>query len=89
MAIYPNNTNTVDMFSSLCAGPTYNSILISVVDLLVSTSITTKVYFVPGSQNIVANALSRFLNAKALQLAPRLKIQPFEPPQDARGAAKK
>ena len=89
VAIYSDNTNAVDMFSSLRAGPTYNSILISVVDLIASTSITTKVYFVPGTQNIVADALSRFLNAKALQLAPRLKIQPFEPPRDALGAAEK
>jgi hypothetical protein len=89
VAVYSDNTNAVDMFSSLRAKPTYNSILLSFVDIAFNTSISGKVYFVPGSQNIVADALSRFLNAKALQLAPKLQIQLFEPPQDAMGAAKK
>ena len=89
IAIYSDNTNTVDMFGSLRAQPTYNSILICTVDFAVSMAITTKVYFVPGTQNVIADHLSRFQNAEALRLAPRLHIQTFQPPQDAMGAAKK
>ena len=89
IAIYCDNTNTVDMCRSLRAQLTYNSILISSVDFTLSTSIATKVYFVPGTQNVIADHLSRFQNAKALRLAPRLHIQTFKPPQDAMGAAKK
>jgi hypothetical protein len=89
MAIYSDNTNTVDMFSSLRAQPTYNSILMASVDFALSTSISTKVYFIPGSQNVIADHLSRFQNREALQLAPKLRIQVFQPPRDAMGAAKK
>jgi hypothetical protein len=34
----------------------------------INTSIATKVYFVPGNQNVIAGYLSRFLNAEALRL---------------------
>ena len=60
MAIYCDNTNTVDMFASLRAQPTYNSILICSVDFTLDSSITTKVYYVPGVQNVIADHLSRF-----------------------------
>jgi hypothetical protein len=89
IAIYSDNTNAVDMFSSLRAKRIYNSILLSAVDFTINTSIATKVYYVPGNQNVIADYLSRFLNAEALRLAPNLHIQVFEPPQDAMGAAKK
>jgi hypothetical protein len=89
IAIYSDNTNTVDMFSSLRAKPVYNSILMSAVDFVVDNSISTKVYYVPGKQNIIADYLSRFQNAKALQLAPNMRIHPFQPPRDALGVAKK
>jgi hypothetical protein len=89
IVIYSDNTNAVDMFSTLRAKPTYNSILIASVDFTINTSIATKVYFVPGSQNIIADYLSRFLNAKALQLAPKLFIQQFKPPRNALGVVEK
>ena len=89
IAIYSDNTNAVDMYSSLRAKPVYNSILLSAVDFTVNTSIATKVYHVPGNQNVIADYLSRFLNADALRLAPNLNIQVFEPPRDALGVVKK
>jgi hypothetical protein len=89
IAIYTDNSNTVDMFASLRAQPTYNAILMSWVDFTLSTSIATKVYFVPGTQNVIADHLSRFQNQDALRLAPKLCIQTFQPPQNAMGAAKK
>jgi hypothetical protein len=89
ITVYSNNTNTVDMFSSLRAKPVYNSILMSAVDFSINNSIATKLYYVPSMQNIIADHLSRFQNAKALQLAPKLQIQSFKPPQDAMGASKK
>jgi hypothetical protein len=89
IAIYSDNTNAVDMFSSLSAKPVYNTILIAAVDLAISKALSTKVYYVPGKQNIIADYLSRFQNAKALQLAPNMHIQLFQPPRDALGLAKK
>jgi hypothetical protein len=79
----------VDMFGSLHAKPIYNSILMAAVDFPVDNSITTKVYYVPGQQSIVADCLSQFLNARALQLALNLVICDFQPPRNALGAVKK
>jgi hypothetical protein len=59
------------------------------VDFTLSTSIATKVYFVPGTQNVIVDYLSHFQNHKALRLVPNLGINTFQPPQDAMGAAKK
>ena len=74
ITIYCDNTNTVNMFGSLHAQLTYNSILICTVDFTLNTAITTKVYFVPSTQNVIADHLSRFQNAEALRLAPHLDI---------------
>jgi hypothetical protein len=89
IAVYSDNTNAVDMYSSLRAKRVYNSILLCAVDFTIETSITTKVYYVPGNQNVIADYLSRFLNANALRLAPNLDIQVFQPPRDALGVVKK
>ena len=89
ITIYSDNTNTVDMFSSLCTQPTYNRILMAWVDFTLSTSITMRVYFIPGTQNIIVGHLSHFQNHEALRLASKLCINSFQPPQDAMGAAKK
>ena len=85
--IYSDNTNTIDMFSSLRAQLTYNSILIAWVDFTLSTSITTKVYYMPGTQNV--DHLSCFQNQEALCFTPNLRINTFQTPQDAMGATKK
>src|ERR1700734_2382319 len=89
IAIYSDNTNAVDMFSSLRAKPVYNSILIAAVDFAVDNFISTKVYDVPGKQNIIADYLSRFQNAKASQLALNMHIQQFKPPRNALGVIEK
>ena len=77
------------MFASLHGKLVYNSILMASVDLSIDTSITIKVYYVSGKQNIVADYLSRFLNAKALQLVPNLIIQDFQPSRNTLGAIQK
>jgi hypothetical protein len=89
VAIYSDNTNSVDMFSSLCARPEYNRILRSTVDVAVAHELEFKVYYVPGPKNVIADHLSRFRNHLAVQLAPSLVISPFQPPQDVLGAPKK
>ena len=89
IAIYSDNTNSVDMFSSLCAKPEYNKILMSAIDIANDHSIDFKVYYIPSVDNIIADPLSCFRNALALLLAPKLVIKPFQPPQDALGVSKK
>jgi hypothetical protein len=87
VVIYTDNSNTVNIFSSLRASAPYNRILMSAVDVLIAHGIDLRVYHVPGHENVVADALSRFNNELALQLVPGLLIDHFQPPQDAMGAA--
>ena len=89
IAIYSDNTNSVDMFSSLRAKREYNSILMSAIDLAFKHEIKFKVYYIPGPENVIADLLSRFRNELAMRLAPKLVIRPFSPPQDALGVIKK
>ncbi|KAL1671003.1 hypothetical protein EV122DRAFT_227239 [Schizophyllum commune] len=84
--IYTDNTNTVDMFNSLRAEQAYNPLLITSVDLLLKFDRELRVFHVPGTENGVADALSRFENARAMQLVPGLIIRPFLPPQLSDGA---
>jgi len=44
---------------------------------------------IPGQQNVIADALSRFHNELVKDLVPTAQIFDFEPPRDALGAAKK
>ena len=62
------------MFSSLRAKPEYNRILISAIDIASDHGVLFKVYYIPGVDNVIADSLSRFQNATALLLAPKLSI---------------
>ena len=48
-----------------------------------------RVLHIPGTQNDVADALSRNNIGLALELVPDLVVKQFQPPQDALGATKK
>jgi hypothetical protein len=89
LTIYTDSSNTVSIFDSLKALPTYNDVLISSVDVLLSHDIELRVLHVPGKLNKVADAVSRWKDKFAARLVPGLVILPFTPPQDALGAAKK
>lgn len=86
VAILCDNSNTVDMFHSLRAQPKYNGILTSATDLLLAHKAQLRVIHIPGVQNIVADALSRFDNAAAVAADPDLTILPFIPPRLTLGA---
>ncbi|PPQ83139.1 LOW QUALITY PROTEIN: hypothetical protein CVT26_008293 [Gymnopilus dilepis] len=73
-------TPTLLMFSSFRASSFYNPILITTLDLLLSCDMQLQVVHIPGSQNTVADALSRFHNSLALHYCPSLFISTFEPP---------
>lgn len=60
MLIYTDNKNVVAMFNTLRAQPPYNSILISVMDILIEHSIDLQVEHVSRHLNNVADALSHF-----------------------------
>lgn len=77
--IYTDNSNTVDIFSSLRALPPYNHLLKTAIDILNLGENDMRVLHVPGVDNAVADALSRADFQRAIDLAPRLKISAFEP----------
>jgi hypothetical protein len=86
----PNdNLNTVAMFNTLAALPPYNWMLISVADVLLTSKVDLRVFFVPGQHNMVADCLSRWNNSDAIRASEGLLISPFQPPQNSLGAAKK
>ena len=77
--IYTDNSNTVDIFSSLRALPPYNHLLKTAVDVLCEGDNDLRVLHVPGVDNAVADALSRNDFQRALDSVPDLRIQSFEP----------
>ena len=77
--IYTDNSNTVDIFSSLRALPPYNHLLKTAVDILCAGDSDLRVLHVSGVDNAVADALSRADFNRALSLAPKLQIHSFEP----------
>ncbi|KAJ3969353.1 hypothetical protein EV361DRAFT_804009 [Lentinula raphanica] len=89
LTVFTDNTNTVDIFDSLGARPDYNSILQSAVDELIQHDIGLRVVHIKGEENLVADAISRHDFPKAMQLAPGILIQPFQPPHKPLGATQK
>ncbi|KDQ56020.1 hypothetical protein JAAARDRAFT_133104 [Jaapia argillacea MUCL 33604] len=88
LIIYTDNTNTVNIFSSLHASPAYNPILMSAVNVLMDNDIDLRVPHINGIQNTVADAISRQKFYFARKAAPGLNIGIFSPPRDALGAVK-
>lgn len=85
LLIYSDNSNTVDVFHSLRSLPPYNDLLKFTVSLLIKFNISLRVVHVPGVYNDVADALSRFDNARAIDACPGLSISSFQPPRVALG----
>jgi len=81
LLVLSDNTNTVDIFQSLRCKPPYNDLVKFTVSLLLKHHISLRVVHIPGIDNIVADALSRFQNERALAACPGLKISTFQPPQ--------
>lgn len=87
--IHTDSSNTFDIFNSLRCQPAYNHILKSAIDILIDGLHDLRVLHIPGDENGVADALSRFDFARAENLSPGLKTRTFQPPQVALGCAKK
>jgi hypothetical protein len=81
LLVYSDNTNTVNIFHSLRALPPYNNLLKFTVSTLIEHNISLRVVYVPGADNIIADSLSRFDNARALAACPGLTISSFQPPR--------
>jgi hypothetical protein len=97
IVLYTDNQNTVDIFSSLHALPTFNWMLQKSVDLRLRTNSTLRVLHISGTENQVADALSRaeFDRARAaasstdgcLTISEFIPASPLQPPGATLGAA--
>jgi hypothetical protein len=87
ITIFTDNLNSVDIYNTLHALPTYNDLLKASVDLLLSSNCQLRVLHVPGEENTIANALSRDDADRAYLFQSDLVILHFEPPRVTLGAA--
>ena len=65
--------------------PPYNELLKFMVSLLIKFNNSLRVVHIPGEDNGIADALSRFDNARAFTACPSLSISTFQPPRVALG----
>ena len=85
LLIFTDSLNTVDMFHSLKAGEGYNCLLLFAARLLLPQTTALRVFHIAGTDNTVADALSRGLHHVASNLHPNLQVRSFKPPRDAMG----
>ena len=86
--IHTDSMNTVDIFHSLAADPNYILLLFKAVEIMMDLGVDVRVVHIPGTQNAVADALSRLLFQVANTLHPGLNITIFQPPRDELGAVR-
>ncbi|KAJ7509525.1 hypothetical protein B0H11DRAFT_2216437 [Mycena galericulata] len=86
LTIFTDNSNTYFIFNTLAAKPAYNVLLKRAVDLLIQHKIDLRVLHIAGSDNTVADALSRENFITAYATDPGLDIHIFQPPQCVLGA---
>ena len=77
--IYTDNSNTVDIFSSLWVLPPYNHLLKTAIDILNRGNSDLRVLHVPSVDNAITDALSRSDFHCTITLVPGLKINKFKP----------
>jgi hypothetical protein len=87
LLVSTDNMNTVHMFDSLHAKPSYNPLLVSSINARIHSSLDVRVRHVPGDNNTIADAISREKFSLAIRLVPDLTIHSFTPPRDALGAS--
>ncbi|KAI9063515.1 DNA/RNA polymerase, partial [Trametes sanguinea] len=86
LAIYTDNLNTVQIFESFRATPSFDELLLSACRTLIASDIDLRVWHIAGQYNTVADALSRGLFHVAQQYSPSLTITTFIPPHPTLGA---
>jgi hypothetical protein len=89
LIVFTDNQNTVDIWHSLKASAPHNATLTLAIDNLISEKTDARVLHIPGVENVVADALSRFNNTLALRLVPGIKLGLFETPRALLGVLKK
>jgi hypothetical protein len=88
VVIYSDNTNTVDIFSSLRAEPAYNHILQAASDIVIKNNVDLRILHIAGNSNTIADAISRLNIATILDIIPSFHLDYFQPPRFLLGALK-
>ncbi|TFY77497.1 hypothetical protein EWM64_g6514 [Hericium alpestre] len=86
VAIFSDSLNTVQMFNSMRARPSYNELLLFTCRKLLLHHVDLRVFHIAGEVNIIADTLSRNLLHVALQYEADLDIHLFQPPRLTLGA---
>ena len=85
LLIYTDSMNTVDLYASHRPTPELRPILRIWSLLLLKYKASVRVLHIAGTQNVVADALSRGLLDTAIHNCPKLRIHGIAPLFDARG----
>ncbi|KAH9858114.1 hypothetical protein C2E23DRAFT_865081 [Lenzites betulinus] len=88
LAVLSDNSNSVAIFNSLRATPTYNPILKSAINVMIDCDIDVCVDHIPGELNVIADALSRGKLDLVRERVPGITLLQFSPPRDALGASR-
>jgi len=84
--IYTDSMNTVDIFHSLATNPNYILLLFWAVEIMMDFGVNVWVVHIPGTENVIVDALSCLLFQVVTSLHPGLNISIFQPPRDELGA---
>ena len=82
IAIHTDSLNTVQIFNTLKAEHDYNPLLMYAAALLMDCEVHLCVFFIPGAENMVADALSQLLPNVTISISPNLEISLFTPPPE-------
>lgn len=85
VAIFSDNTNTVDIFNSMRARGEFNEILKFAVDILMRHNIDLCVLHIAGTDNIIADHLSRGRLSDIKDIDDSLILLAYTPPMDLPG----
>ncbi|KAF5320019.1 hypothetical protein D9758_018374 [Tetrapyrgos nigripes] len=84
--IFTDNSNTVSMFNSLHAKPDYNPLLITAMNILLDANMHLRVLHIPGSNNNIADAISRNKFEVVKSEARGATLHFFTPPELSSGS---
>ncbi|KAF5343376.1 hypothetical protein D9758_015628 [Tetrapyrgos nigripes] len=86
IVIFTDNLNTVSMFNSLHAKPDYNPLLITAMNTLLDNNLQLRVLHIPGSENVIADAISRSNFDIVASKHPESTLHIFSPPELSSGS---
>ena len=87
LLVSTDSMDSICMFNSCHAKPSYKTLLISSIDVHICSSLDVHVRHIARKDNTITNTISRKKFTLALWLIPNLTILTFTPPRDALGAS--